>query len=244
MKVDPVAARLCADWGFVPTEELPGGYCSRVYADRHKVLKVPFQGEEQISGLTAALAMQDGIGPKIHAYDLGSGSLLMERIVSGTDLSLTSAEERVARDTVVGLASRLRALPPTGLAPLESSLRACPLLNQLQESAPPPVFLHGDLHHGNVLRGPKGWTAIDPKGFAGDPSFEFAAFVRNPVTWLFETEELSELLEDRIRFFAEVAGCEPWRIWGWSVLAIGSDDGDSRWNTVHLALSSLNYREC
>jgi streptomycin 6-kinase len=43
------------------------------------------------------------------------------------------------------------------------------------------VPLHGDLHHGNVLRFEgAGWRAIDPKALRGDPAFEFAAPLLNP----------------------------------------------------------------
>ncbi|WP_410000496.1 aminoglycoside phosphotransferase family protein [Mesorhizobium sp. SP-1A] len=32
--------------------------------------------------------------------------------------------------------------------------------------------LHGDLHHENIMHGPRGWLAIDPKGVLGDPAFD------------------------------------------------------------------------
>ncbi|NDV01058.1 aminoglycoside phosphotransferase family protein [Pseudoroseicyclus tamaricis] len=49
-------------------------------------------------------------------------------------------------------------------------------------SAPrPPVVLHGDLHHDNIIETPEGWRAIDPKGLIGDPGFEAANLFRNPV---------------------------------------------------------------
>jgi streptomycin 6-kinase len=44
----------------------------------------------------------------------------------------------------------------------------------------PPVALHGDLHHDNILDTPRGWLAIDPKGVAGDPAYETANAFRNP----------------------------------------------------------------
>lgn len=50
---------------FEATEELPGGFCSKVYANATHVLKVPFQGEELTSGLVAALAMSNTIGPEV-----------------------------------------------------------------------------------------------------------------------------------------------------------------------------------
>ncbi|MEO1611296.1 MAG: aminoglycoside phosphotransferase family protein [Pseudomonadota bacterium] len=40
--------------------------------------------------------------------------------------------------------------------------------------------LHGDLHFDNVMLAPRGWVAIDPKSYRGDPAFELANAFRNP----------------------------------------------------------------
>ncbi len=41
--------------------------------------------------------------------------------------------------------------------------------------------LHGDLHHENIMLGPRGWLAIDPKGVIGDPAFDTANMFYNPL---------------------------------------------------------------
>ncbi|CDX31495.1 Streptomycin phosphotransferase, streptomycin-resistance [Mesorhizobium plurifarium] len=41
--------------------------------------------------------------------------------------------------------------------------------------------LHGDLHHDNILFGPRGWLAIDSKGVLGDPGFDAANMFYNPL---------------------------------------------------------------
>ncbi|MGX7872477.1 aminoglycoside phosphotransferase family protein [Mesorhizobium sp. ORM6] len=41
--------------------------------------------------------------------------------------------------------------------------------------------LHGDLHHENIMRGPRGWLVIDPKGVLGDPGFDAANMFYNPL---------------------------------------------------------------
>jgi streptomycin 6-kinase len=41
--------------------------------------------------------------------------------------------------------------------------------------------LHGDLHHDNIMQGPRGWLAIDPKGVVGDPGFDAANMFYNPL---------------------------------------------------------------
>jgi streptomycin 6-kinase len=58
--------------------------------------------------------------------------------------------------------------------------------------------LHGDLHHENILHGPRGWLAIDPKGVLGDPAFDTANFFYNPL----DREDLC-VSPERIAFMAE-----------------------------------------
>jgi streptomycin 6-kinase len=41
--------------------------------------------------------------------------------------------------------------------------------------------LHGDIHHDNILLGPRSWLAIDPKGLFGDPAYDVANMFQNPV---------------------------------------------------------------
>jgi streptomycin 6-kinase len=41
--------------------------------------------------------------------------------------------------------------------------------------------LHGDLHHENIMSGPRGWLAIDAKGVLGDPAFDAANLFYNPL---------------------------------------------------------------
>lgn len=43
------------------------------------------------------------------------------------------------------------------------------------------VPLHGDLRHENVLKSPRGWLAIDPKGLLGDPLYDLAPSFLSPL---------------------------------------------------------------
>lgn len=43
------------------------------------------------------------------------------------------------------------------------------------------VVLHGDIHHENIKRSVRGWLAIDPKGLVGDPDYDAANTLFNPV---------------------------------------------------------------
>jgi streptomycin 6-kinase len=59
--------------------------------------------------------------------------------------------------------------------------------------------LHGDLHHENIMHGPRGWLAIDPKGLVGDPGYDAANLFYNPL----DRDDLC-LDPERIAFMAEI----------------------------------------
>lgn len=42
-------------------------------------------------------------------------------------------------------------------------------------------MLHVDLHHDNILQNGNEWLVIDPKGVVGEPAYEVAAFIHNPM---------------------------------------------------------------
>ncbi len=55
------------------------------------------------------------------------------------------------------------------------------IARRLTTEAAPSQPLHGDLHHDNLLSGPRGWLAIDPHGLFGDPAYDAANWLYNPV---------------------------------------------------------------
>jgi streptomycin 6-kinase len=44
-----------------------------------------------------------------------------------------------------------------------------------------PIPLHGDIHHENILNGPRGWLTIDAKGLIGDAAYDAANMFYNPL---------------------------------------------------------------
>lgn len=230
-----------ATWGFIPTEELAGGHCSRVYADATRVVKVPWRGEELTSGYRAAWMLSGHRAPKVFAGDEASGVVLMERILPGTSLAASDVHEDEAFQIIRGLIRELSGLDSAGFPSLgEYFSQNEPLSRWMVESSGPPVFLHGDLHHENVLLGPNGWVMIDPKGLAGDRAFEAAAFVRNPPGFG-DLPDLESRLARRIKRWAQALESEPWRIWGWALAALREDpfDPHTSWGRVRLALERI-----
>lgn len=93
------------------------------------------------------------------------------------------------------------------------------LATWLLSTSPAPCALHGDLHHDNILHGPRGWCAIDAKGVWGDPAYDFANAFRNPVG-------LANACRDPDRFraltacFSHVSGLPPDRLRGWAAVHV------------------------
>ncbi len=231
-------------WGFVPTEELPSGHCSRVYANPELVLKVPWQGEEMSSGFRAALAMSGTIGPQIHEADEATGSLLMDRIQPGTSLA-ECVDDQSCMDVAMRLMRQIWTLDPTGFLDLSRFYSySHPLLDKLLASTTTKVPLHGDLHHYNILKKASNeWLAIDAKGLLGDAAYEVIAFLRNPIEQLGHGEELLNQTRHRIHCFAENLQLDPWRMAAWSLVDLDEPDHnrspDDPWSRLHVAVRQL-----
>lgn len=79
----------------------------------------------------------------------------------------------------------------------------------------PRVVLHGDLHHENILwDAERGWLAIDPKGVTGEPAFETAAALRNPIRTGTPCAEPA-VMARRVDIMAGMLGLDRARILGW-----------------------------
>lgn len=237
--MDEIATRLAEKWGFSPTEELPAGHCSRVYADATRVLKVPFRGEEMSSGWRAALLLSGGMGPEVFEHDPETGSLLMERVVPGTTLADSGLSDEDCLEIVLGFAEQMRGLPTEGMLPVSEYFdRDSMSLRWLDESSPEKVFLHGDLHHFNILWDErKGWRVIDPKGLVGDPSFEMTAFLRNPIPDVANWPEVSTVFERRLARMDRVPGVDGTRVLAWQI--IDEPDSGSPWEITHQVMGEM-----
>lgn len=60
---------------------------------------------------------------------------------------------------------------------IDGALVAMMLIDNQRDVRP----LHGDLHHENIMLGPRGWLAIDPVGLIGDPALDVANMLYNPI---------------------------------------------------------------
>lgn len=164
------------------------------------VLKLALPGQA-VEAEAAALAGFGGEGAAaLLAAAPAEGALLIERLAPGRPLAALDDDDAATR-AAAAVMLRLRRPPPAGALladatgwarildrarqeawplPRPALDRAAALFHALAASAPAPVLLHADLHHGNILADGTGWRAIDPRGTHGDPAFEAAALLRNP----------------------------------------------------------------
>ncbi|MER6362389.1 aminoglycoside phosphotransferase family protein [Kitasatospora sp. NPDC001527] len=129
--------------------------------------------------------------------DAGAGALLLADVAPGASLRERGWRPR----EVAGLLGALRSVPVAGLAlpPLAERLeflfeltgRRAPgvptagaraLARELTGDGAPVALVHGDLHPANVLLGPDGPVAIDPRACLGDPDFDLVDWALDGVT--------------------------------------------------------------
>ena len=175
-------------------------------------------------------------------FDRDRGVLLLERHEPGSRLrTLPDAEE--ATSIAVAVMRELWRPAPAGdeLVPLHSWVAGigrlrprfggttgpfpAPLVDeaerlfaQLLDSLVEQVVLHGDLHHDNILAAQRRpWLAIDPKGLAGEPEYETAAWIHNTMPPNASPTETRRVAARCIDQLAEELGFDRERIRAWAV---------------------------
>ncbi|MCD6056045.1 MAG: uncharacterized protein K0R12_1007 [Gammaproteobacteria bacterium] len=170
---------------------------------------------------SAALKAFAGVGA-ISLIAEERGMLILERAVDGSLKTYFPKREREAVEIACDLMKRLHqaGIPSVAFFPLLEEQLNCldqkwPIpLSYLQKarlfrhallgSVRKTVLLHGDLHHDNIVRHGKTWVAIDPKGVIGDPAYEAAAFIRNPLPALLILPNVKDVICDRVNQFSEI----------------------------------------
>jgi len=130
--------------------------------------------------------------------------------------------------------------------------KARQLRDGLVAKSSPDVLLHGDLHHSNLLQDGHEWVVIDPKGVIGEPAFELAAFIRNPVPKLLEHPKPDDLILSRISRFSERLDVPKEKIIHWSYVqgvlawawALGDHCDPRYWEQVTLIFEEMMDKFC
>jgi len=99
--------------------------------------------------------------------------------------------------------------------PIDILIKARRLRDELLETSTEEVLLHGYLRHDNIIKKGEDWVAIDPKGVIGDPAFDLAAFIMNPIPELADDIDASSIIENRIIKFSSLLNIDANRIRDW-----------------------------
>ncbi len=111
---------------------------------------------------------------------------------------------------------RLKFAGSTGPFPRSIFEKVEKILPGLFTSSTPACLIHGDFHHFNILSSGTGWLAIDPKGVIGNPEYDCAPFLINPVPNLAYQPDAVRVTSRRIAIMSEQLGFsrEIIRDWG------------------------------
>jgi streptomycin 6-kinase len=183
-----------------------------------------------------ALRLYNGQGMvQLFAADIERGALLIERIRPGQMLCEVE-DDRLATSVIVRILQQLwRPLPAVHPFPHmtdwgESLQRLRPTFNgstgpfpahlvsmaeqsyaEMDPAAADSVLLHGDLHHYNILSAQRQpWLALDPKGLAGEPAYDIAQMLLNPMD--IDVELHRQLIPRRINQLASELGLDRQRL--------------------------------
>lgn len=134
----------------------------------------------------------------------GEGDDAATMIAAETMARLHSPSDRPAPPGLQPLAERFRSLFARATADRRAGraslyVEAAGIAQRLLDGQRDVRPLHGDLHHDNIMQGPRGWLAIDPKGVMGDPGFDAANLFYNPL----DRDGLCRS-DERIAFMAHV----------------------------------------
>jgi streptomycin 6-kinase len=177
--------------------------------------------------------------------DAARGALLLERVEPGTPLTaLCEVDDSAATAAAAAVMRRLSRAGmrqsqsrPTaadwgqgfercrshfggGVGPFPPKLfeEAESLYAELLSTSAPPILLHGDLHHGNILAaGREPWLAIDPQCVVAEPAYEVGALLRNPMPQLLRWPDPVRVTERRIAQLSDELGFERARVRGWGL---------------------------
>lgn len=209
------------------------------------VLKVSYPSREARNEAAALRAFAGRGAVPLLAHEPAHAAMLLERLIPGQPLDSLADDAEASRIAAVALRRLLAPVPAShefpsvadrclGLVRLRARFdgaagpfppgpvaRAEQHARELLASAPRPMLLHGDFHHGNVLSaGPGQWRVIDPKGLIGDPAYDVAAFLYNPMPALSRHTDaaLRQVLSTRLAIFAEELGVDRQRLRAWGVV--------------------------
>jgi streptomycin 6-kinase len=217
-----IARSVAADWGVrlgSPFTSSPGTYVAP--AGDSAVLKVRAASDWESDHEPQALLGWAGRGAvRLLRHDRTRRAVLVERAQPGEDLSTVPATRAIE---IAATVAQLLWLPaerdfpsihsfiPAWLDEVAADAEVRTLYDKL--TRPPTTLVHGDLHHHNILRHGDSWVAIDPKPMAGEPEFDIAPLLWNPIGHVPTQSSVEHCLD----VFSS-AGLDRWRMHAWAIV--------------------------
>ncbi len=225
-----VAGQVAAAWGLTLGRPFPLARFSYVApAGADAVLKVRLPGDDESEHEAEALDLWAGDGAvRLLRSDPARRAVLLERVSPGADLSALPDPTATAIAVAVGLRLWRPAAEPFRWIGdhvprwLDEARRSWPdrralvsLACELYAALDPGrgVLVHGDFHHHNLLRSGDRHVAIDPKPMLGEPEYDVAPFLWNPLG----SSMTLGATERRLAAFA-AAGLDEERMRAWAVI--------------------------
>ena len=191
------------------------------------VLKVTPPEDDEADEEPDALALWAGDGAvRLLRRDHRRRAMLIERAAPGSDLEALPEDEATAAAVDVAMrlwrpaSSPFRRIGdhvPRWLdAPAPGAGRELlPLARRLygEMDVSRSTLVHGDFHHHNLLAHGGRYVAIDPKPMLGEPEYDVASFLWNPLSYRMRRD----VTERRLAAFAAV-GLDEGRMRAWPVI--------------------------
>lgn len=236
-----IVAVLIKQWKLshvIPVDNMTFNYVARaISSDNHPVILKISCDLQSIQDEKQALIQFDGNGAVklINSCDKYNALLLQQAVPGITLKKLYPEQIEYVMDCYIDTMKKLHhtCLPnkheyrhiadwliafdkvPPDQIPAHLRKRAIDLRDALLSSMDEHIFLHGDLHHDNILKHDDIWLAIDPKGIIGEPEFEIAAFDFMYITGLANTDDVKLILDKRISMLAQKSNLDAQRIKDW-----------------------------
>lgn len=236
-----------ARWELTPDGDPRHGVCALVVPVRtadgaSASLKIAWPHTESRHEHLALRAWDGNGAVPLLAADPSRSTMLLARLDADRDLLTVPLEEACA--VIGGLLARLDrpALPQLArlsrwaqrIAAFDSPAAARVPRRLVQQASRTATGLladdvdtrlvHADLHYENVLAGPDGWTAIDPKPVAGEPAYGVWPALHNRFG---EWSEIGWGLHLRLGWICDAAGIDEDRARGWALVRAVGDAVDA-----------------
>jgi streptomycin 6-kinase len=214
-----------AAWDLSNPELLTQTMTSQIYTVTYEtetvILKLlsPLETEEQRGAM--ALRYFDSQGAvRLFRYDVGAhlmeyaaGDELVTLVERGEDENATriiaqvidqlhNVPQNIPQDGLIRLERWFEALFDKAASDRQAGtdsiyVRSASLARRLLADQRDVRVLHGDIHHRNIRKSPRGWLTFDPKGLVGERTYDCANTLCNPV--------IPELVHNETRLLTNAA---------------------------------------